>query len=98
MKTVEEFISCSCMMEGVYVVKHKEDKETYLAFFKHGINPKRMSLWQKIRYIWHVIATGKPFEDEVVLSQKGLVDLINALNKCIDGRKSSSKSNSKSRL
>lgn len=98
MKEVEEFISCSCMMEGVYVVKHKEDKETYLSFFKHGINPKRMSLWQKARYIWKVLVTGKPFEDEVVLSHKGLVDLIKALNKCYNGGKSTVKSNRKSRI
>jgi len=80
---VKEFITCSCGTEGVYIVKYKGEEETYLSMFSRGINPVKTSFLQKIRYIWKLIKTGTPYEDELVLNKKDLKKLLVVLNKCI---------------
>lgn len=67
-KKNEEFILCDCSSEGLYLVSSKEDKLIYASFFSIGINPKNLNLFSKIRYIWNIIKTGKPFEDQLVFS------------------------------
>lgn len=75
----EHFIACSCSTEGIYIVKHEDEDEVYISFFSHGLNPKRMTLWNKIRYIWRVLK-GKPFEDQLVLNKSDALRLSSLLN------------------
>jgi len=79
---IKQFILCSCGAEGIYIVKYKDEGETYLSMFSRGINPVKTSFSQKLRYIWKLIKTGSPYEDEMVLSQKDVKKLIVVLQKC----------------
>lgn len=78
---MEEFVVCSCQTEGIYLVKHKTEPEVYISFFSHGINPKKMNFMSKVRYIWNLIKTGKPFEDQIVLDAAAVAKLKKLLNK-----------------
>lgn len=78
---IEEFIACSCKSEGIYLVKYKKEEEVYLSFFSHGINPKKLNWKDMIRYIWHLLKTGKPFEDQIVLDKAAVAKLKKVLNK-----------------
>jgi len=78
---IEEFIACSCYSEGLYVVKYKDEDEVYLSIFTRGINPKRFNWKDKVRYIWKVLTTEKPFEDEIVLDKQAVAKLKKILNK-----------------
>lgn len=78
---IEEFIACSCSSEGLYIVKHPAESEVYLSIFSRGINPQRFNWKDKIRYIWHALKHGKPFEDEIVLDVKAVAKLKKILNK-----------------
>jgi len=74
----EFFIKCSCSAEGILITKYGKD-ETYISFFASGINPKNMNIKSKLRYIWQVLIKNKPFEDQIVLSDKEIKKLINGL-------------------
>lgn len=74
----EFFIKCSCSAEGILITKYDKD-ETYLSFFASGINPKSMNFRTKLRYIWQVLVKSKPFEDQIVLSDREKKKLIDGL-------------------
>ena len=76
----QHFIPCSCETEGLYITKYEDEPETYVAIFKHGYNPKCKSLWNKVRYIWQIVATGQPFGDDIVLSKSDALRLSSLLN------------------
>jgi hypothetical protein len=80
---MKEFITCSCQTEGIYIVQFAKGEEVYLSFFSRGFNPVRMSWKDKIRYIWKLLTTNSPFEDELVLNKKDTKKLIAVLNKCV---------------
>lgn len=80
---VQEFITCSCQTEILYILKYHGDEETYFSIFSRGLNPVKMTFTQKLRYIWRVLYKGKPFEDELVLNQKDIKRLIVVLKKCL---------------
>ena len=78
---IEEFITCSCFSEGIYLVRYKGEEELYLSIFTRGINPKRFNWKDKIRYIWHALTESRPFEDEIVLDKNAVAKLKKVLNK-----------------
>jgi len=78
---IEEFITCSCFSEGIYLVRYKGEEELYLSIFTRGINPKRFNWKDKIRYIWHALTESRPFEDEIVLDKDAVAKLKKVLNK-----------------
>jgi len=78
---IEEFITCSCFTEGIYLVRYKDEEELYLSIFTRGINPKRFNWKDKIRYIWHALTENRPFEDEIVLDKDAVAKLKKILNK-----------------
>ena len=78
---IEEFITCSCFSEGIYLVRYKDEEELYLSIFTRGINPKRFNWRDKIRYIWHALTESRPFEDEIVLDKDAVAKLKKVLNK-----------------
>lgn len=78
---IEEFITCSCFSEGIYLVRYKDEEELYLSIFTRGINPKRFNWKDKIRYIWHALTESRPFEDEIVLDKNAVAKLKKILNK-----------------
>lgn len=80
---IEEFIICSCSTEGLYLVKYKGEQELYLSIFNRGLNPKKLTLWNKLRYIWNIIKTGKPFNDEMILNTESIKKLQVVLKKAL---------------
>lgn len=67
-KNKEEFIICDCHSEGLYLEVFEGEENIYMSFFSHGVNPKKLTLFGKLRYIWNVLKTGKPFSDQLVFS------------------------------
>jgi hypothetical protein len=76
LKNKDFYLKCSCGAEGIYALKDEEF--IFLSYF--CFNPKRMNIIDKARYIWKVIK-GKPFEDQLVLSNKDVSRLIKELSK-----------------
>jgi len=76
------FIECDCHTEGIMV--SYDDTDPYpninLAIFKHGrFDNNELSLKEKLRYCWHLLRTGHPFGDEIMLRQETAKELGTAL-------------------
>lgn len=63
------YIKCSCHGEGVYINYEKEDKLYYLSFFSLGYKTGKLSFWNRLRWISHILVNGRPYDDQVVLDQ-----------------------------
>lgn len=77
MKYWRRFFECQCHGEGI-AMSYEEDESNptaYLAFFKFGLGKTDLRLRDKLRYCWHLFRTGKPFEDEICLSQETASEL-----------------------
>lgn len=84
------YFECFCSSEGI-VAEVREmldtdekmtyflDRELWLSFFNKSHFGTKHSLRNRLRFAWHVLKTGYPFADMVILSQtkaKELVDFI----------------------
>jgi hypothetical protein len=75
------FIPCSCKSE-ILVIEYDHDWDIAdLAIFENYTNySNKMSLWQRLRYCFQVLAYKKPYADQMVLDKKQLKDLKEFLN------------------
>ena len=65
-----EFFLCDCGSEALLLTKFKNDfdKEIYLSIYMVGQFHKKPSIWERIKYCWYHLRTGKKFEDQMILS------------------------------
>lgn len=75
----KKIIFCSCGSECL-VFEKNEDYELDIALFKHAYYAQPDSLWQRIKYAWHILRTGEPYYDSIILFEKEVYDLVNWLN------------------
>lgn len=71
----EKFFSCDCHGEGILVGIDDKEKEVDMAFFSHGEIKSKPSLWERIKYAWYHIRTGKKYQDQVVLNYRKAKEL-----------------------
>lgn len=76
------FTLCGCGSE-VLMIQYDHDIGLADLCILGTINSHKMSLWQKMRYIWQIIAYGYPYRDQIVLDKNGLKDLKNFLTETI---------------
>ena len=75
------FIQCGCHSEILVIEYDHEIDIADLAIFENYTNyHNKMSLWQRIRYIFQVLVHKKPYADQMVLDQKSLKELKAFLN------------------
>ena len=75
------FIPCSCKSEILVIEYDHEWNIADLAIFENNTNySNKMSLWQRLRYCFQVLAYKKPYADQMVLDKKQLKDLKEFLN------------------
>ncbi len=86
-----EYIMCDCGCELV-VCSHEPPWEGYeegeamdfinIAFFERGKNSNRRVCWrERLRHIWHIIKTGTPWADEIILRTPERLKLMAWLDK-----------------
>lgn len=63
----------------IVLEKFSNEDEVYMSLFGRGLNLKRYNLKDRIRHIWHILKTGFPYTDELVLSKERVKELIKAL-------------------
>ncbi len=66
----QKFFTCDCGGEGLLISKseHFEHSEILLAMFRYGHFCKKPNLFQRIKYAWYHIHTGKKHADDIILS------------------------------
>jgi hypothetical protein len=80
-------LECECGTHLLLVtndVEQEDNKkyhhEFYLAFFTYGTYHKRPSLWEKLKFVWIYMKTGKMHEDQIILSTDEAKELMNYIN------------------
>jgi transglutaminase/protease-like cytokinesis protein 3 len=83
-KNKTTFILCDCRSE-VLVLEHDiEYGLTELSIYENMSSyGHKMSLWQKLRYIYQVLVHNRPYSDQIILNQDQLKDLGMFINGCI---------------
>lgn len=70
------FIPCGCRSEILMIEYDHEMKMADFAIYEHQVSYKsKMSLWQRLRYCWQVLAHKKPYADQIMLDHNQLSDL-----------------------
>lgn len=70
------FILCDCHSEILVIEYDHHLKMADLAIYETDASFRaKMSLWQRLRYCWRVLWYKKPYADEIMMSNKQLLDL-----------------------
>lgn len=66
----EKFILCECLTEALLLSKilSDEDKEIYLSIYTIGQFSKKPSFFDRLKYCWYHLRTGKKYEDQMILT------------------------------
>jgi hypothetical protein len=74
-KSISVFIPCSCTEEILYIEYDHELKLADCAVYSRYCRGGKLSLWQKLRYIWQVLIYSRPYADQIVLTDSQLGEL-----------------------
>ena len=67
-----KFYECGCHGEGLMMSYEMGDEfpEVDIAFFQQGLTGRHpLCFKERLRWAWYLLKTGRPFLDEVMLSQ-----------------------------
>ena len=78
-KTSTLFTLCGCGNE-VLMIQYDHDIDLADLCILATISSHKMSLWQKIRYIYQIVVHGFPYKDQIVLDKSNLKEIRNFLN------------------
>lgn len=71
--TKEKFFVCSCRSHALHLMKFKNEDECYVSIWLNG--HEDLGWKYKLRQIWQILKTGKPYGDEVVLTKDSALQL-----------------------
>lgn len=79
MKVWKKFYQCDCGTEGI-ATSHEYEEDGLpimdLAFFNVGFNAsKKLSIKDKLRWIWHILIKGEVWTDMVILNKETAKEL-----------------------
>lgn len=70
------FTTCECQTELLYIEYDDRLKIADVALYEHrAYLTGRMSFWQRLRYCWKILCTGRPYSDQLSLGSKSLKEL-----------------------
>lgn len=73
----QQFFSCDCNAEGVLLSKFDDEDDIYLAIYTYGQFHSKPTIWNRIKYCWHHLTTGRIYQDQIVLDSKTAKKLAN---------------------
>lgn len=74
------FIECDCYSEGMRLNYDASDKLLYISLYQRGFKPRTKTILEKLRWIWHILKNDVPYDDEVVLGIKKILQLKKFIN------------------
>ena len=66
----EQFFLCECSNEALLLTRFIDDydKEIYLSIYTRGQFNRKPGIWNRLKYCWYHLKTGKKYEDQIFLS------------------------------
>ncbi len=65
---IKKLYTCQCHSEAVTIEVNHEDQEVYVTGWQMSPGVGTMSLKERLRWAWHIITRGFPFNDHIILS------------------------------
>lgn len=67
---IEQFFKCDCGTEGIMCSKFVDDDENniYLSMYSFGSYHKKPSFFERIKFCWWHLNTGRYYADQIVLT------------------------------
>lgn len=75
------FLCCECNSEILVLSPEFEDKEIYCSIYKYRY--LKPGLKHRLHHCWHILKTGSPYEDEIILSKNDAKKLKDYLEKSL---------------
>ena len=75
-----KFIMCDCHSHGLVIEKFPDEEETFIALFERGVDGKKLSLLDRLKWCWQILIYGHPWTDMIVLDkakQKEIAEFLN---------------------
>jgi len=86
-KELNEIFFCECFSEGLMLSKYPEDRQISIGFFQLGFyNKNKLSLKERLRWMWHILTTGMPYTDMVMLNDKNALDLAKTITNFVNSK------------
>lgn len=67
-ENIKKLYTCQCHSEAITLEFNPEDKEVYLTGWQMSPGVGVMSFYNRLRWIWHILTKGYPFNDHIILS------------------------------
>ncbi len=90
----ELFLKCTCHGEALQIEyevdkRWNEDGEYWVSLWERGFDG--ILCWrERLRWVWNILKTGKPFSDHVILSKQDAIKLRDFINEIegitVDGK------------
>jgi hypothetical protein len=75
MKNPNKFFKCECYTHALEVEYDAEDNQYYVAVWELGRRDATLNWKERCRWMWHILKTGKPWADTVILSPEQMRQL-----------------------
>lgn len=63
-----KFLICDCYEHGLLVEKFEGEDELYISLFERGLDGRKLSFKERLRWCWQILIHGKPWSDFVILN------------------------------
>lgn len=77
----EFYLKCECQNEVLVLTNVREDRQVNIALYSYGQVIKKPSIWQRIKFAWYHLLTGKIYTDAVVINHEQAEQLAEWLSK-----------------
>ncbi len=71
---------CDCHSHGLVVERFDDEEEVYIALFERGLNGRKLSFIERIKWCWQILRYGNPWNDLIVLNKEKQKELAEFLN------------------
>jgi hypothetical protein len=68
MNDIQKLYTCECSASGVTVSYDDEAPEVFITGWMMSPGEGKMSFRERLRWCWHLLRTGKPFNDHLILN------------------------------
>jgi len=76
----QKFIMCDCHSHALVVERFDDDEEVYIALFERGLDGRKLSFIERIKWCWQILRHGNPWNDLIVLDKEKQKELAEFLN------------------
>ena len=85
-----DYIKCDCGSELICIEgwpSETGEKAIYISLWEQGNhNNNALTIFDRLRWCWQILKTGRPFTDEIILYKDGIEQLYQVVKEHRDGQ------------